>query len=71
MKGEQRVAAENFADSLSELQDPKLEPRIAGGKLNFEGDQAKFFQAVKECVEWIVCEVTMSSSTGRSETARS
>ena len=43
------MAAENFADSLSGLQDPKLEPSIAGGRLNFEGDQAKFFQAVKEC----------------------
>ena len=35
VKREQRVAAENFADSLSELQDPKLEPSIAGGRLNF------------------------------------
>ena len=49
MKREQHVAAENFADSLSGLQDPKLEPSIAGGRLNFEGDQTKFFQAVKEC----------------------
>ena len=49
VKREQRVAVEHFADSLSKLQDPKLEPRIAGGKLNVEGDQAKLFQAVKEC----------------------
>ena len=35
VKREQRVAAENFADSLSEFQDPKLEPSSAGGRLKF------------------------------------
>ena len=35
VKREQRVAAENFADSLSGFQDPKLEPSIAGGRLKF------------------------------------
>ena len=33
MKREQRVAAENFADSLSIVQDPQLEPSIVGGRL--------------------------------------
>ena len=33
VKREQRVAAEIFADSLSIVQDPQLEPNFAGGRL--------------------------------------